>query len=183
MDTLSWRITADLAPPGAPGGAASSGAGNTLEDTVTLPTPPFPNFDPKVAQAMVATHAAMPGLPEYLGLRTVGASAGRLTAELEVRDELLNPFGALHGGVISALADHVLGAVVYTVVEGGYWAATTEFKLNFLAPVRAGTVRAESSIVSMTKRTAVVRIDMTNDGRAVAVAQGTVTIKAPRPAG
>ena len=145
-----------------------------------LPTPEFPAFDPQVAAGMVSPEAVMAGIPSYLGIRTVGAGAGRLEAEVDVREELLNPFGALHGAVLSSLADHVLGAVVYTVVERGYWAATTEFKINFLAPVRGGTVRAESSIVSMSKRTAVVRIDMVNEGRAVALAQGTVTIVPPR---
>ncbi|HVA42955.1 MAG TPA: PaaI family thioesterase [Acidimicrobiales bacterium] len=145
-----------------------------------LPPPEFPAFDPAVAEGMVGAGAAMAGIPEYLGIRTVEAGAGRMVAEVDVRDELLNPFGALHGAVVSALADHVLGAVVYTVVERGYWAATTEFKLNFLAPVRTGTVRAEATIISMSRRTAVVRIDVDNEDRAVAAAQGTVTIVPPR---
>jgi len=147
---------------------------------LALPPPEFPAFDPAVAEGMVGAGAVMAGIPEYLGIRTVEAGAGRMVAEVDVRDELLNPFGALHGAVISALADHVLGAVVYTVVERGYWAATTEFKLNFLAPVRTGTVRAEATIISMSRRTAVVRIDIENEGRAVAAAQGTVTIVPPR---
>lgn len=145
-----------------------------------LPRPEFPDFDPDVARSMVGAGTLMKGIPEYLGIRTVDAGAGRLTAELTVRDELLNPFGALHGGALSALADHVLGAVVYTVVARGNWAATTEFKLNFLAPVRAGTVTADAEIISMSRRTAVVRIEMANDGRAVAAGQGTVTIVPPR---
>jgi 1,4-dihydroxy-2-naphthoyl-CoA hydrolase len=122
----------------------------------------------------------MGGIPEYLGIRNVEAVPGLFVAEVDVREELLNPFGALHGGVLSAVADHVLGAVVYTVVERGYWAATTEFKMNFLAPVRTGTVRAEAAIISLSRRTAVVRIDMVNEGRGVVAAQGTVTIVAPR---
>lgn len=147
-----------------------------------LPSLRFPDADPAVAQGMVEGSGGpgMAGLPEYLGIRTVEARPGHLVAELDAREELLNPFGAVHGGVISALADHVLGAVVYTVVERGYWAATTELKLNFLAPARPGPVRAESTIVSMSRRMAVVRIDMMNRGRGVAAAQGTVTIVPPR---
>jgi hypothetical protein len=33
----------------------------------------------------------------------------------------------------------------------------------------------------MTKRTSVVRIDVTNDGRAVAAAQGTCLLQEPKP--
>jgi 1,4-dihydroxy-2-naphthoyl-CoA hydrolase len=148
-----------------------------------LPTPEFPDYDPGfnglVRQAGEQSHG---GLPGYLGLRVTDVGPGQLTCELEVRDELLNPFGTLHGGVIAALVDHVLGAVLYPVIERGAWAATTEFKLNLLAPVRSGVVAAEATIVSKTKRTAVVRIDVTNDGRAAGAAQGTVTIVAPRAA-
>jgi 1,4-dihydroxy-2-naphthoyl-CoA hydrolase len=76
----------------------------------------------------------------------------------------------------------VLGAVLYPVIPRGAWAATTEFKLNLVAPVRSGVVVAEATIIAKTKRTAVVRIDVTNDGTLAGAAQGTVTIVAPRPA-
>jgi 1,4-dihydroxy-2-naphthoyl-CoA hydrolase len=148
-----------------------------------LPTPEFPDYDPTFAGLMRgAGESTLQGLPDYLGLRTTGVGPGQLTCELAVRDELLNPFGSLHGGVIAALVDHVLGAVLYSVIPRGAWAATTEFKLNLLAPVTGGVVAGEATIISKTKRTAVVRIDVTNDGNAVGAAQGTVTIVPPRPA-
>lgn len=148
-----------------------------------LPTPEFADYDPTFEGLMRgAGESTLEGLPGYLGLRTTGVGPGRLTCELAVRDELLNPFGSLHGGVVAALVDHVLGAVLYPVIPRGAWAATTEFKLNLLAPVTGGVVAAEAAIISKTKRTAVVRIDVTNDGNAVGAAQGTVTIVPPRPA-
>ncbi len=104
-----------------------------------------------------------------------------MRAELEIRDELLTPFGNLHGGVLAALCDHVLGTVCYPVMPRGAWAATTEFKLNYLAPVTSGSLAAEARIVSMTKRTAVVQIEVTNDGRPVCLAQGTVLVMPPKP--
>lgn len=86
----------------------------------------------------------------------------------------------MHGGVASALVDHVLGAVVYPLIPQGAWAATTEFKLNLLAAVSTGTVTAVAEVMSLTRRTAVVRIDVSNDDRLVAIAQGTVLITQPR---
>lgn len=146
-----------------------------------LPKPEFPHYDPATAQAIGRTAAdAGGGLPAFLGIETVEIGPGRMVCQLAVRDDLLNPFGSLHGGVVSALTDHVLGGVLYTVIERGAWAATTEFKLNLLSPIRSGTVRAEADIISMTKRTAVVRIDITNDDRAAGAAQGTVLVMAPK---
>jgi len=66
-------------------------------------------------------------------------------------------------------------------MQSGQWAATTEFKLNLLSPVSSGTVVAEARIIAMTRSTAVVRIDVENDGRACGAAQGTVLIMQPRP--
>ena len=63
----------------------------------------------------------------------------------------------------------------------GQWAATTELKVNELAPVTEGRLAAEATIVTMTRRSAVVLIDVTNADRMVAVAQGTCTIVDPKP--
>ena len=129
---------------------------------------------------LASTDLISTGLMGYLGIRHVSFGPGTMVAELDVREELLTPFGTAHGGVVSALADHVLGSVMYPVMESGQWAATTEFKLNLLRPVRDGVVRAEAIVISMSRRTAVVRIDVTNGDRLCAAAQGTVSIQDPR---
>lgn len=103
-----------------------------------------------------------------------------MRAVLPVRPDLLTNFGNLHGGVLAALCDHVLGVVCYPVIPHGAWAATTEFKLNLLAPVKEGDLVTTANIVSLTKRTAVVRIDVDNEDRPVCLAQGTVLIMPPR---
>jgi acyl-coenzyme A thioesterase PaaI-like protein len=41
-------------------------------------------------------------------------------------------------------------------------------------------LRASSEVLALTKRTAVVRIDVTNDDRLVGLAQGTVTVSQPK---
>jgi uncharacterized protein (TIGR00369 family) len=141
------------------------------------------SYDPKVAEAFLRANARLTGLPAFLGVRLTGFSPGRLRAELEVRDELLTPFENLHGGVLAAVCDHVLGCVCYPHMKRGQWAATTEFKLNLLAPVTGGKVVADAEIVSLTRSTAVVRIEVTNETRLACIAQGTVLIRDPRPAG
>jgi uncharacterized protein (TIGR00369 family) len=65
-------------------------------------------------------------------------------------------------------------------MKKGQWAATTEFKINLTAPVTQGTVSARAEIVNLTRTQAVVRIDVENDGRLAAMAQGTVTLRDPR---
>ena len=143
-------------------------------------SPLFEGYDEKVAEGLARAHEKGGGLPGFLGIRIVEWWPGGLRGEVEVRDELLTPFKNLHGGVLAAICDHMLGTVCYPVIPPGAWAATTEFKLNYLAPVTEGTLSASSQIVSLTKRTAVVRIEVTNGERAVCMAQGTVLIVAPK---
>lgn len=146
-----------------------------------MPAPITPaTYDAELAASMQAADKHLTGLPAYLGIRTIEMGPARMVAELDVRPELLNPFGTAHGGVVAGLVDHVLGAVLYPVIERGRWAATTEFKLNLLSAVRSGTVRAEASIVSMTRKTAVVQVEVTNDGHLVGLAQGTVLVPEAR---
>ena len=63
---------------------------------------------------------------EWLGLRTVDAH----TVEIDLADELRNPWGILHGGVVASIidlaAEHTTGGTM------------TDVTLHFLAPNRPG---------------------------------------------
>ena len=67
-------------------------------------------------------------------------------------------------------------------IDGYLGIEATEFKINLLAPVTGGTCVAAAEIISMSKRLAVVRVEIANGDRMVAVAQGTTTIVAPKNA-
>ncbi len=120
------------------------------------------------------------GIDAYLGIEVTKLTAGHLEAQFEARDELITMIGNMHGGCLSAFIDHCLGVIMYPVMPPGYWAATTEFKVNMLSPVSGGLCIATADIRSMTRRLAVVSISVANDDRLVALAQGTSTIVAPK---
>lgn len=142
--------------------------------------PDFSAFDPAIARTFLETSLQEVGLPGFLGVKFVEFEPGRLVATMPVRDELLTPFKTLHGGVMAGLVDHVLGCVLYPLMPRGQWAATTEFKLNYLAPVFGGTtLRAESVVVALGRRTAVVRVEVSSADQLVCVAQGTLLVSEP----
>ena len=128
---------------------------------------------------MIKAHDAPGGLPGYLGIRFTELTAGRLVATMEIRDELITPMGAVHGGVMAGFVDHTLGCVLYPLMKRGQWAATTEFKLNYLRAVKRGTLTAESTVLAMGRRSAVVRVEVSNEGALTCVAQGTLLISDP----
>jgi uncharacterized protein (TIGR00369 family) len=136
-------------------------------------------FDQAIADGLIKAHDAPGGLPGYLGITFRELTAGRLVATMDVRPELITPMGAIHGGVMAGFVDHCLGCVLYPLMKRGQWAATTEFKLNYLRAVKSGTLTAESTVLSMGRRSAVVRVDVSNDGKLTCVAQGTLLVSDP----
>ena len=151
-----------------------------------MPGPSFDDYDEQLAAALVKAHeAAGPdhSINGWLGIRLQDVWPGGVRAVMTVRPDLLTPVGTLHGGVVAAFCDHVLGVVCYPVMPQGSWAATTEFKLNYLAPVRSGDLVGVATIVALSKRTAVVRLEVENEGRAVCMAQGTILVMPPKGTG
>lgn len=142
------------------------------------------SFDPRVASALKAATAAAP-FSVLLGMEVLEQRPGFLRCKVPVRESHRNGIGLVHGGVLTALVDHVLSIVVYPHVEIGKWVATLDLKMSYIAPVRDGEIVAEAHVVSLRKRIGTVRIDVRNpraegdDGELVAAAMGTVYVKDP----
>ena len=80
-------------------------------------------------------------LPGFIGLRIVSLEPNRLTAELDIRPELVAPNGYLHAATVIALADTSAGyACLAHLPEGAQGFTTIELKSNFLGTAREGTL-------------------------------------------
>jgi uncharacterized protein (TIGR00369 family) len=140
-------------------------------------------FDEQLAQGMLRmTPEYGGGLPGFLGLRVAEVGPGWCVCEVDVTPQLFNPVGVAHGAVTASLIDHTLGATTIPVLPAGTWPATLEFKVNYLAPAREGVLRARGELQSLSRRTAVVSVECTNQDRVVAVALGTIAITPPKAA-
>ena len=138
-------------------------------------------YDEALAQTMLEHgHLGGGALPVYLGIELLRFAPGKLWCRATIREELLTPFGTAHGGVVAGIIDHITGVVLYPLMPPKHWAATTEIKTNYIAPVQAGVLDTESTVLAMTSRSAVVRGEIYADGRLVCAAQGTLTIVAPK---
>lgn len=114
-------------------------------------------------------------------LRLGRRGSGTATAVLEVRPELLNPHGVVHGGVLFSIADTVMGAALYTTLAPGESCATIEIKIHFLQPVVKGAIRCSTRLVHRGGRIAVLESHLSVGRLQVAQALGTFTIIALRP--
>jgi len=97
-------------------------------------------------------------LASELGFRVDEAAA----VELDMADWLRNPWGILHGGVTACLVD-VAGEIAGSAALGGPVRPTGEM-LRYLAPGRAGPVRAQPRVLVARQGRAVVEIRVVDAG-------------------
>lgn len=56
-------------------------------------------------------------LTVWLGGRLLFVNEGEVHMEFEVRPEMTNPIGTMHGGIMAAIMDDMIGIVVFTLGE------------------------------------------------------------------
>jgi uncharacterized protein (TIGR00369 family) len=139
-------------------------------------------LDLAVAQKMLA---AQP-FSNLLGARVVAFGEGAATLELDIRDDLRQQHGFLHGGVLGYAADNALTFAAGSVA--GARVLTAGFTIDYLRPADGALLRAEARVVRAGRTRVVCRCDLsTVDGEGVetlcAVAQGAIAVMEPPPNG
>ena len=80
-----------------------------------------------------------------LGYDIVEAEVGRVVIVAEPKEDHLNPWGTVHGGLAATLLDSCMGLAVQTSVDMGVMSTTVEFKISFVRPItiETGAIRAQ----------------------------------------
>jgi uncharacterized protein (TIGR00369 family) len=87
------------------------------------------------------------GYAELLGTEWLGDDPAAARARIAIRDDLRQPFGLMHGGVLSSLVESVCSrATALAVLGDGMAAVGQSISVSFLRPITAGhaEVRAEA---------------------------------------
>ncbi len=118
----------------------------------------------------------------FMGLRVQHVERGRMGAELPFREEFLGDprRPALHGGVLSMLADTVGGGAVFTLTDPGDRVATIDLRVDYLRPGRSEAIQAEGIVIRVGNRVGVCAITLTHPSTPeapIAVAKGVYTIR------
>lgn len=97
------------------------------------------------------------------------AREGELVADFEVRAEMTNPVGLLHGGMIAAIMDDFIGATVFALGREGFY-TTIDLSIDYFASSREGdVVTARTKIVKPGQRVIHAECDLLNaEGRLLA---------------
>src|SRR5215469_18956420 len=83
-------------------------------------------------------HTKLP-FAELIGMRLTAAAPERVTAELNVREELCTNPAVLHGGALMAIADSLGAYATVLNLKSGQGTTTIESKTNFFAPAPLGS--------------------------------------------
>jgi uncharacterized protein (TIGR00369 family) len=153
-------------------------AEGVLTSAVLIPDGGPPDFARPVGMAP-DSYADAPPFAEWLDVHRSANGDGAL--ELDLREELRNPWGIMHGAVVSAFVD--LAAVDAVTGTSGAPAAAADITLHFLAPGRIGPVAARTTVLGERPDGVVVRVEVVDRGahdRRMAVA--VTTVRDPRSA-
>ena len=109
------------------------------------------------------------------GARLVELRQGFARAVMAVEERHWNSLGTVQGGAIFMLADFAFGAASNS---GGKVAVGINTTMSFMKATRSGTLTAEATEISRTRRTSTCTVRVTNEsGELVAFFQGTAYIK------
>lgn len=106
----------------------------------------------------------------FLGLELCELKSGDVTVCLDVRDELKQNHGVVHGGAIASLIDTASAFVILTAIDENERVTTTDLTIHYLRPVTLGRMLARARIVRGGRRRFVVNVEVENDGALAATA-------------
>lgn len=114
-----------------------------------------------------------------VGARMADFGGGGATLEVDIRDELTQQNGFLHGGVLSYAADNAITFAAGSVL--GPRVLTGGFSIDYLRPATGRVLVAKADVAESTARQAVARcqlstLDTYGVTTVVATAQGTVVV-------
>ena len=109
-----------------------------------------------------------------LGIELDEISEGVATLGLNVRKELKQNHGVVHGGAIASLIDTAMAFAIITLLAPGEKVSTVDLTVSYLRPLTKGRITARARVVRSGRRLLVVSADVfANDGILASTALST----------
>jgi 1,4-dihydroxy-2-naphthoyl-CoA hydrolase len=133
---------------------------------------------------VIAEREEKPHFAGLLGIEWLDDDPASSRARLDVRDELLQPFGIVHGGVLSTLVESICSrATALAIYEDGMVAMGQSINVSFLRPIAAGSIEVLATARHRGRTTWVWEAEVRDDqGRTCALSQMTIAVR-PMPKG
>jgi acyl-CoA thioesterase len=132
--------------------------------------------EPLSEEQLKKLKAALTRVPfaQLLGIELIGASQGTVKLRLLIKDELRQVHGVMHGGATASLIDTATAFAILPLLEAGKNISTVDLMVNYLRPLRQGSVTVEARVVRFGRRLITVAADaFDEDGKLSATAIST----------
>jgi 1,4-dihydroxy-2-naphthoyl-CoA hydrolase len=122
---------------------------------------------------------ALVGFDKLYGLQMLECGEESASARIEVRDELKQPAGLLHGGVLASIAESLASlATAIAVLPEGLAAMGLSNQTSFLRPVTKGAVQAHAIRLHRGRTTWVWDVRFSDrEGKLCAVTRMTIAVR------
>ena len=119
-----------------------------------------------------------PAFMDALGIDIERADEHGAVVRMDVPEDLMTPFGTVHGGVICALLDTALAIAISRRLDGPDRIATHNLNVSFVAFAREQVLVCHTRVVSLRRSVAVVEGEvLTKGGTMIAKALGTFGVR------
>lgn len=121
---------------------------------------------------------ALHSLPfaKLIGMKLIDMQLDIAVISIEMRDDLRQPSGVLHGGVTATLIDTAMAFAVRTRLPVNEATATIDLTVHYLRPHISGTLTCTAKVVRAGKRIFTVSAEVRGtDGKLIATAISTYT--------
>jgi len=109
-----------------------------------------------------------------LGLELLEIKKGWATVRLPIEEKLTNAIGLVHGGAIFAAADSAVGMALAGMIGRDENISTLEMKINYMKPVKRGTIIAEAKIIHRGSQTAIGDVEVRDEAHQL-ISKGLAT--------
>lgn len=100
---------------------------------------------------------------KWIGMKLVDMAPDVAVIQIDMRDELRQPHGLLHGGVTATLIDTAMAFAVITCLDKGEKASTADLNVHYLRPHLDGVVTCTARVVKAGKRLFTVSAEVINE--------------------
>jgi uncharacterized protein (TIGR00369 family) len=102
---------------------------------------------------------------------------GAATLHLEVRDDLRQNNGVVHGGVVASLMDTAAAFALLTLLEANQTSTTVDLTVHYLRPLLKGRATAEACVLRAGRRIITITVDVLDETKTLAATALTSFIR------
>jgi uncharacterized protein (TIGR00369 family) len=134
------------------------------------------NSEKLTASQIERIHEAIEAVPfaKLLGIELEEVAPGTATLGFDIKDELKQNHGVVHGGAIASLIDTATAFAIISLLPPNEQATTADLTISYLRPLKNGRAHSTARVVRAGRRLIVVSAELVDDaGKLIATALTT----------